>query len=44
MPKGFAGKSETNRTGGLSGFINVPYQPGTNPIMAHLNTSYYHVK
>ena len=39
MPIGFP----TNTSGGLEDFVDVPYDPGTNTIMAHLNTNYYHV-
>jgi hypothetical protein len=30
-------------TGQLNDLVNVPYQFGINTILAHLNTSYYHV-
>jgi len=32
-----------NEIGSKSGFIDVPYVPGANSILDHLNTSYYHV-
>lgn len=39
-----AGKIEIlERTGDLDDFVHVPYVPDTNAILAHLNTSYYHV-
>jgi DNA-directed RNA polymerase subunit E'/Rpb7 len=35
---------DKNRSvGSLVDFVNVPYDFGENTIMAHLNTSYYHV-
>lgn len=35
--------ADTDNIGDLDGFISVPYSFGTNKILDHLNTSYYHV-
>ena len=32
-----------SNVGELTDFVGVPYQVGLNSILAHLNTSYYHV-
>lgn len=36
-------KIDTDKIGELNSIINVPYSFGINPIIAHLNTNYYHI-
>lgn len=31
-----------NNIGTKNDYVHIPYQPGTNSVLAHLNTNYYH--
>lgn len=35
--------TKINNQGQLNGFVDVPYDFGTNSILDHLNTGYYHI-
>jgi len=39
----FHGEPLGGLIGQLTSFIGVPYSPGANSILAHLNTGYYHI-